>query len=206
MQIRDPETIRRLVRCEPWVDERLVVDLLARTGALLDGHFELMSGAHSGTFLRFRALGWDTAALRNLALGLARRINGASFSRVLCPSTAGLFLGIPLASALGLPLAVAGMDRHRRPTAELAHGELKAGESLLLVNDFWTTGGTLASLSEIAALRDARAVAACVFGVREPPPDSATIPIHWMLRVRLDCHDPGDCVDERPLIPAIELN
>src|SRR5882724_2583410 len=72
-----------------------VIDIFTRTKALLEGHFVLRSGLHSGHYFQCAQVCQRMDAVERLAtLLLAKvRAQGLKFSTVLAPAMGGLVIG-----------------------------------------------------------------------------------------------------------------
>lgn len=145
MQVTMHERLRRLLGT-PHSEEirEKILEIVSRTGAILEGHFQLQSGLHSSHLIRFSNIGWERKLVDEVATAL---LKVAPFARnataVVCPETAGVFLGKALAEQMELPLVVTAVDACRRPVPELRAGRLEAEHRLLVVNDIVTTGRSL---------------------------------------------------------------
>jgi orotate phosphoribosyltransferase len=128
------------------VGER-TLEILRRSGALMDGHFVLTSGRHSGQYCQcMRAL-----ERPDLAEELGRMIAGMFADEridvVVAPALGGIVIGYEVARALG----VRSMFAERKDgDMSLRRGFAVApGERVLVVEDVVTTGG---SVREVASL------------------------------------------------------
>lgn len=196
---------------------QLIHDALARSGALLRGHFGLQGGRHTEYFIRFRALSREPDLLEPIVDHLLAAVALPDAPHVLVPESAGFFLGDSIARRLGAPLAVARTDLTRRPARALLHGELPAGAQVVVVNDVVTTGASLEPLLDLVADRGATVAAALVFGALDGTGYRSTlnrrrIPGDHLLEAseRWPMQPAETCdVCRRgglPLIPAAELN
>lgn len=157
MRITSVDDVASLValRCAP---ERVahVRSLIAESGILLRGHFQLQSGAHSGYFLRARGLAARPDLLDAFAQELLTLISGHNSQAVVCPESAGFAIGEAIARLATIPVAVVKTDIHRRPSSELRAGTIMPGALVLLVNDVMTSGSSLQRLHKAAATHGAR--------------------------------------------------
>jgi len=78
-----------------------VLDIFKRTRALLEGHFVLRSGLHSGQFFQCAQVCQHMDAVERLATLLKAKLTGYSFSTVLAPAMGGLVIGQELARQTG---------------------------------------------------------------------------------------------------------
>ena len=120
--------------------ERVAV-WLARTGAVLHGHFHLTSGRHSDTFLQCSQLLQHPRYAAAVGRAIAERFSGLGITTVVGPAMGGVILAHETARAL----------RARAIYAEKEAGEmvfrrgfiLSPGEVCLVVEDAVTTGGSV---------------------------------------------------------------
>ena len=170
MRITSTDDVARLValRCAPGrvADVR---SLIAESGILLRGHFQLQSGAHSEYFLRARGLTSRAEFLDAFAQELLLLIKGHNSHAVVCPESAGFALGEAVARLAGIPITIVKTDINRRPTSELRAGTITPGSSVLLVNDVATSGSSLLGLHRAVTTHGAvvqRALTLAAIGTR----------------------------------------
>jgi orotate phosphoribosyltransferase len=122
--------------------------------ALLEGHFLLSSGRHSGHYLQCARVLMNPARAARLAEALAAAIPAAlrgKLTRVVSPAMGGVIIGHEMGRALGLDALFV-----ERPTGtfELRRGfRLEPGDQVLMVEDVVTTG--LSSREAIKAIEAA---------------------------------------------------
>jgi orotate phosphoribosyltransferase len=143
-------------------DPDVIADLLSLPGALLEGHFRLLSGLHSDRFVAFSQITAKPGVPELLADWLLPSLGAMRPDAVLAPSTAGVGLGWAIAQRFGVPLHLATLDAPGRPEAVLGEQDLN-GASILLVNDVVTTGDGLVALAELVRERGAEVGAATWF-------------------------------------------
>ena len=121
-------------------------ETLARTGALLTGHFLLSSGRHSPRYVQCAKAMEQPDEAAALGADLAERLRDASAERVISPPLGALLIGYEVARSLGLPFAFPerdedGVFRFRRGF------EVRPGERVIVVEDVITTGRTTRELT-----------------------------------------------------------
>lgn len=175
-------------------DPYQVAGMIASHGALLDGHFELLNGAHSDRFVRFSALANDESALDTISHWLAPSVAAWVPTAIVAPSTAGVALAWRLGQHLRLPvhLAIVGADGR---AARLRDGPDLSDERVVLVNDVVTTGDGLAALADVARKRGAAIAGAAWFISRSEVDVAAKIdaPIAALGDLLLEMWSPGEC-------------
>ena len=191
-------------------DPALVRDLLAREGVVEHGHYQLLSGLHSDTFIRFSALARDEEALSCIGDWLAPSLKPWQAEAIVAPSTAGVALAWSLALRLAVPLHLAASGKDGRATAITSSEEL-AGRRIMLVNDIVTTGAGMAALTRV--VEDAGAVIAGAgwFALRRPADVEVMInaPTAFVVGLELTAVAAEECdlcQHEVPLERATELN
>ena len=130
-------------------------DQVARLLSRRDGHFALESGHHGDLWLDLERLFLDPGRVAPLARELAKRLERNRIEAVCGPLVEGAFVGVLVASALGVAFTYSaheGPFRYRIPDALRA--EL-AGRRVAVVNDVINAGsaviGTLDDLEACGA-------------------------------------------------------
>jgi len=131
-----------------------VVTMIAETGAVLRGHFVLLSELHSDYFFMFSRLGRRVEFRKRLATELAKRFASAGIESVVAPVTAGGLLVQDVASELKAKFAFFDVDDHSRPCA-IRRGYSVRGATLI-VNDMTTTGEGIERMSKVVTEAGAR--------------------------------------------------
>lgn len=134
-----------------------ILDEFRASQALLEGHFLLSSGRHSGHYLQCARVLMNPARAARLAGALAERIPAdlrGTIQAVVSPAMGGVIIGHEMGRALGIDAMFV-----ERPTGtfELRRGfALAPGTRVLMVEDVVTTG--LSSREAIAAITAAGGV------------------------------------------------
>lgn len=129
-----------------------------RTGALLEGHFVLTSGLHSPNYLQCALVLQHPREAEVFAQAIAKRFAGQRIETVAAPAIGGIIIGYEVARALG---ARSIWTERESGTMTLRRGfSLRAGESVLVVEDVMTTGGTTRETVEVMRAAGASVVGA----------------------------------------------
>jgi orotate phosphoribosyltransferase len=163
--------------------------------ALLEGHFRLSSGRHSGHYLQCARVLMDPLRAARLATALAAKIPRElrqQISKVVSPALGGVIIGHEMARALGVEAIFV-----ERPDGsfELRRGfSVKEGEKVLVVEDVVTTG--LSTREAIEAVRKAggNVIAAAALVDRSGGSVVFDVPFHALVELSI----PSWAEDELP--------
>lgn len=191
-------------------DPRAIEELLHYPDALMDGHFELLSGLHTDRFLAFSRIAADPTALRLIADWLQPSITAQAPTGLVAPSTAGVGLGWTLARRLGLPLHLASLDSRGRADGLLGDPRLD-DQRVLLVNDLVTTGQGLKALADVVVESGGTVVGAAWFLTRGEADVEKLVgaPAFAVATLPLDTWEASECPlcrQEAPAYLALDLN
>lgn len=125
-----------------------VIERFKRTGALLEGHFLLSSGLHSTTYLQCALVLQHPAEALAFGLAIAKHFQGEGIETVASPAIGGLIIGHEVASALGARFIWTERDVDGRMALRRGFS-VRPGESLLVVEDVITTGGSTRETIEV---------------------------------------------------------
>ena len=129
------------------MQEAEVKELLVKYGAILEGHFLLTSGLHSGMYVeKFQVLQYPKAT-EKLCEGFAELFKDEKIDVVIGPVTGGIILAHETAKHFGTRAIFSERDNGRMT---LKRGfEIKPGERVLIVEDIVTTGGSVMEVIEV---------------------------------------------------------
>jgi len=140
-----------------------VLDLFLETGAYLKGHFRLTSGLHSPEYLQCALVLQHPRHAETLgkalAEGLTALTGGRKIDTVVSPAMGGLIIGHEVARALGARHIFTERDAERKMTLRRGFA-VQPGESIVVIEDVITTGGSSAEVVELLRAAGANVVAA----------------------------------------------
>jgi orotate phosphoribosyltransferase len=126
-----------------------VIETFRRTGALLEGHFVLSSGLHSTNYLQCALVLQHPAEAARFGLAIAERFRDQRVETIAAPAIGGLVIGYEVARSMGARFIWTEREDGRMT---LRRGfTVGQGESVLVVEDVITTGGS--TRDTIEALR-----------------------------------------------------
>lgn len=135
-----------------------VIERFRRTGALLEGHFVLTSGLHSPQYLQCALVLQHPPEAEALARAIAAHFDGQGIETVAAPAIGGIVIGYEVARALNARSVWTEREGGRMT---LRRGfTVRPGESILVVEDVVTTGGSTRETIEALNEAGARVVAA----------------------------------------------
>lgn len=172
--------------------------LLESVGAIRQGHFELSSGLHSGTYVQCAlALQYPRYA-EQLGRALAAEFHDLRVDCVASPALGGVILGHEVARALPAsgPHGVRAVfaERDARGSMTLRRGfEVAADEHVLVVEDVWTTGGSTFETIRVIEEAGGRVVAAGALIDRSGGRIELPVRAEALLEMRIESYDAEDC-------------
>jgi orotate phosphoribosyltransferase len=135
--------------------------IFEQKGALLQGHFLLSSGLHSPRYLQCARVLMDPPLAIRLCAALAERLRprlaGGAVGAVVAPALGGVLVAHEVARALGCR----GLFTERQDgVMTLRRGfTLEPGESVVVVEDVITTGGSTREVMDAVGAKGAHVVA-----------------------------------------------
>ena len=136
------------------MDQQQVLAEFRSSGALLEGHFVLSSGLHSGTYLQCARVLMDSARAARLCAELHRRVEQVieqPVDMIASPAMGGVIVGYEMGRQFSVPAIF--FERVDGKLALRRGFDIPEGANCLMVEDIVTTG--LSSRECIAAIREA---------------------------------------------------
>ncbi len=173
------------------MDDHKLLSLLKETGVLMEGHFLLTSGKHSGRFLQCSQLLQYPEYTAEVCRLMAKPYEKDNITAVIGPAMGGVILAYETARAL-----------HARALyAEPAEGKmvLRRGfkltkkDRVLVVEDAVTTGGSVQKVLDLLSTLEVEAVGVAVLIDRSGGKVDFGMPAHYLLSMNIDSFDPGTC-------------
>ena len=173
--------------------------------ALLEGHFLLSSGRHSGHYLQCARVLMDPMRASRLAGALAATLPRElrkRIAKVVSPAMGGVIIGHEMGRALGVEAMFV-----ERPDGvfDLRRGfSLAEGEEVLLVEDVITTG--LSSREAIKAIEAAggKVIAAAALVDRTGGDVDLGVPFYPLLALEFPTYAEGEVPAELAAIPVVK--
>ena len=119
-----------------------LADALLEAGCVRFGEFTLKSGSTSPIYFDLRLLAGLPKLLSRAAEAYLPLLSGLAYDRLAAVPYAGLPIGTALALASGKPLVYPRKERKEYGTGAAVEGGFVPGETVLLLDDLATTGGS----------------------------------------------------------------
>ena len=168
-----------------------VVDQFRHAGALLEGHFRLTSGLHSPGYLQCALVLQHPREAEAYGVALAERLRDLGARTVLSPALGGIVIGQEVGRALGIRAIFA---ERVDGTLMLRRGfSLDPGETVVVIEDVVTTGGSTRETIEVARAAGARVVGAGAIIDRGGGLQRLDVPFHALAELSLPTYEPASC-------------
>ncbi len=171
-----------------------VEQIFRRSGAVLEGHFQLTSGRHSASYWeKFQVLQWPQHTERLCRL-LAAHFRPTGVEVVIGPTTGGILLAYEVARQLGVRGIFVENDPGRPGHRALRRGfQVQPGERALIVDDVLTAGTSIREVLEVLEPFQPEIVGIGVLIDRSQGQADFGFPLHALLHLSIPTYDPGDC-------------
>jgi orotate phosphoribosyltransferase len=169
-----------------------ILKLLEQVGSIRQGHFELSSGRHSGTYIQCALVLAYPQHAEQLGRALADVFKDHSVACVVSPALGGIVIGHEVARALGVRSLF--VERDRSGQMALRRGfELKPAERVLVIEDVWTTGGSTREAIGVVEQEGGLVVAAGALIDRSGGRLELNVPARALLEMDVPSYEPDDC-------------
>ncbi len=171
-----------------------ITQLLTDAGALLDGHFRLSSGLHSGRYLQCAVALQHPAVAEKLGVAAAERCRKAIpgvISAVVSPALGGLIIAHEVGRALGVR---ACFTERVDGTMTLRRGFVLGPEqSVLVVEDVVTTGKSTRETIDVVRFHGAVPVGVACIANRSGTDAIGDLPLVSLIDLDIPAFEAADC-------------
>lgn len=182
--------------------EKEVVSLFTKCNALLEGHFKLSSGLHSGKYLQCALVLQNPKIAEPLAKALAEKFSGLKIDLVVGPALGGVTFAYEVARALG----VRGIFTERDDGKMILRRgfSIKDGEKALIVEDVVTTGLSTKEVMAVVKAHGGEVIAvASIIDRSDVKPDYG-VRFESLAKVKIETYKPEECPLCKDGSPAIK--
>lgn len=177
------------------MNEKEVLNVLRESGALLEGHFELRSGLHSGTFFQCAEVLCYPRIAEQLCGELVRRMkveqgDSAGIDTVVAPAMGGIAVGHEIARVMNKrSIFVEKQDGG----LVLRRFNVSKGERVIVAEDVVTRGGRVQETIDILEKCGAKIEAIAVLVDRSGGKAGFDYPMFSLLKMEPVTYEPGNC-------------
>ena len=177
-----------------------ILTIFKETGALMEGHFILRSGLHSGHFFQCARVCEYLDRVSELVEMLVKKLGDMQVDTVIAPAMGGLVLGQEVARQMGKRFIFA--EKQDGNLVLRRNFKLAEGEKVLIVEDVITRGGRVQECIDIVKATGAMPVAATVLVDRSEGKAKFEIPCVSLLEFSFPTYEADKLPPELASIPA----
>jgi orotate phosphoribosyltransferase len=166
--------------------------LLRSTGAILEGHFQLASGRHSGVYIEKFRIMEDPPATAALCAMIAAHFRDSGATLVIGPAMGGVILAYETAKHLGLHGIFAEKDGDGGLIFDRGFA-VTPGQPVLVVDDVLTTGGSVKKVLSLLEDAGARVVGVGFLIDRTNGGVDFGVPFYACHAMQIDSYAADDC-------------
>ena len=168
-----------------------VIDEFKKTGALLEGHFQLSSGLHSTVYLQCALVLQFPEKAEVFGRALAEKFANAGIELVASPAIGGIVIGHEVARALGARFI---WTEREGDQMTLRRGfSVSPDEKTLVVEDVITTGGSTRDTIEALKRAGANVVAAAAIIDRSGGSADVGVPLTALAALKVLSVSAAEC-------------
>ena len=168
-----------------------LLQVFRETGALLDGHFLLRSGLHSGQYFQCALLLQQMPLVERLGAALAAKFDAGSVDTVIAPAMGGLVIGQEVARQLRKRFIF--VEKEEGKLALRRGFKIADGERILVVEDVITKGGRVQETLDIVRAHKGRVAGVGVVVDRSGGRVDLGVPAQSLVRLEVETFDPARC-------------
>ncbi|MGE4357746.1 MAG: orotate phosphoribosyltransferase [Candidatus Omnitrophota bacterium] len=180
-----------------------VMDILTKTGAILNGHFILSSGLHSDKYIQCALTLQYPKYTAWLARAIADKFRTEMITVVLSPAVGGIVLGQEVAKAVGARAIFAEREEGKMT---LRRGFiLTKNDRVLIVEDVITTGSTIEELIKLVRENEARLIGVSSIVNRSTERLAFKDRYEYLVNIPIKNYSEQDCPLCKDNVPAVKL-
>ena len=176
------------------MEQNAALALFRRSGALLEGHFQLSSGLHSTGYMQSALVLSHPGDAEAFGRALAAQVKALTPTVVLSPALGGIVIGHEVAAALGVRALFAERGAPPTPALSLRRGfALAPGDRVLVVEDVLTTGKSTRETMDLARAAGAEVVGVAAIADRSGGTIDLGVPHKTLITILLPAVEAADC-------------
>jgi len=168
-----------------------IIDLLKKSGVIMEGHFLLTSGRHSDRFLQCSQLLQYPEHAATICRQMAEPYQNKEVETVIGPAMGGVILAYETARSLN---ARALFTEPSEGRMILRRGfSIKPKEKVLVVEDAITTGGSVQKVLDLLQVLRAEVVGVSIMIDRTGGKIDFGVPASFLLTVEIESYEADNC-------------
>ena len=179
-----------------------LLSLFQEVGAIRQGHFELSSGRHSATYVQCALVLQFPKYAEQLGRALAAEFHDLKMDVVASPALGGIVLGHEVARAMGCRAVFVERDSTGRMALRRGF-EIAERESVLVVEDVWTTGGSTSETMRVIEQVGGRVMAVGALIDRSNGRLEFPVRAEALIELRAESYEASLCPQCRAGIPTM---
>ncbi len=168
-----------------------VLEIFARTGVLLEGHFRLTSGLHAAKYLQCAQLLQYPNEAGPLCEQLADYFRDAGATVVAGPATGGIILAYEVAKSLGVKNIFG--ERENGVMTFRRGFKVEPTDKVLVLEDVVTTGGSVKELIDCVRQAGAEVIGVASLVNRSGGRVDFGVPFKSLVNLDITTYQPDDC-------------
>jgi len=165
--------------------------ILESANAILTGHFKLTSGLHSDRYIQCAQVFQYPEKVERLCKLLVQKLPTLNVQTVIGPAVGGIIFAYELSRTLGARNIYA--ERADEKMTFRRNFVINPGESVIVVEDVVTTGGSAKEVAELAKANGANVVSICSLVDRSGGKVKFDSPFVPLLRLDVVAYQPDEC-------------
>ena len=168
-----------------------VLEIFIKCGVLIEGHFLLTSGKHSGKYLQCAKLFQEPKYAVEIVRILTEKLKKYEGQMVIAPAVGGIILSYEVGRQLNIKTIFAEREKGKMKLRRGFH--INKGTKVLVVEDVVTTGGSVKEVIELVESYggDIKAIASIVD--RSKGEANFKYPYEYVLQIDIDSYEKDEC-------------
>lgn len=185
------------------MDSKEALDVFRKSGALLEGHFILTSGAHSSNYFQCAKVLQHPNWAQILCAEIAMHFKDYKIHAVAAPAVGGIIVAHEVARTLNARCVFS--ERESGVMSFRRGFEIKRDENVLVVEDVVTTGGSLKEVIQLCRNANANVVGVGFLVDRSNGKVEFGVPKYSLVSVDVVKYDPQECpLCKEGTLPAVK--
>lgn len=177
-----------------------VLSIFQETGALLNGHFVLRSGLHSGHFFQCARVCEHLDRVTRLTELLLEKVGTEHYDTIVAPAMGGLVIGQEVARQAGKRFLF--VEKVDDKLALRRNFKIAPGERILVVEDVITRGGRVREALDIIKAEGGNCLGVAVLVDRSQGKTTFEVPLTSMLELSFPTYEADKLPPELAALPA----